>query len=59
MPSKNIIKETPNSIKFSINAKCMWSGEVKVYAETIEEALTKATEISKAVEVIIKEKNNI
>ena len=49
--------EQPNSIKWSINAKGNWSGECKVYAQTIEEALEKSLAIAKQMEVLIKEKN--
>ena len=33
-----IIKEQPNSVEISVNAKGQYSGKVKVYADTIEKA---------------------
>ncbi len=57
MSEETKVIEQPNSVKWSINAKGMWSGECKVYAQTIEEALKKSSEIAKQMEVIIKEKN--
>ncbi len=30
--------EQPNSCKIAVNAKGLWSGEVKVYAESIDAA---------------------
>jgi len=54
---KEIIKEQPNSIEISINAKGQYSGKVKVYAETIGEAMQLATQKAKELEIIIKEKN--
>jgi hypothetical protein len=49
--------ERQNSIKISINAKRQYSGEVKVYAETIEEAMKLCLEKAKEMEIIIQEKN--
>ena len=34
--------EQPHSCKIAVNAKGQWSGEVKVYAETPEEAYKRA-----------------
>jgi len=59
MSETTITKEQPHSVKFSINAKGLWSGECKVYAETPEDSLKKATEIATNVEAIIKEKNGL
>jgi len=50
---------SPHSVKLSMNAKGLISGEVKCYAETPEEALSKATKILKDMEVMIREKNGI
>lgn len=49
--------EDRNSVKFSINAKGQWAGELKIYAQTIGEAYDKA--ISKAEEMaeLIRGKN--
>jgi hypothetical protein len=42
-----------NSVKLAVNAKGQWSGELKVYAETIDEAMKtavkKAEELSKTI----------
>lgn len=50
------IGERPDSCKVSINAKGQWSGEIKVYAETIEEAMKICLSKSAELERIIKEK---
>ena len=52
-------REQPHSVKWSMNAKGQIAGECKVYADTPEDALKKATEIIKQMEVIIKEKNSL
>ena len=43
------IRTSQSSVEISINAKGQWSGKVKVYADSVEEAqtsaLTKATEL--------------
>jgi len=57
MEEQEKIVESPNSVKFGINAKGMWSGEVKVYAPTIDEALSEAVRVAKEIEVIIQTKN--
>lgn len=49
--------EQPNSVKIAINAKGLYSGEVKVYAKTIEEAMLLSKEKAKELELLIKEKN--
>lgn len=59
MNEQKIVNEQPNSVKFAINAKGLWSGECKVYADTPEGALNKACEISKQIETIIKSKNEV
>jgi len=41
-PMVEIPIERPNSVEISINAKGMWSGKVKVYADTLDEAFNKA-----------------
>lgn len=53
------IKEViqPNSTEISINAKGLWSGKVKVYATTPEESYTIALKQAKALESMIKIKN--
>ena len=50
--------EQPHSVEVSINAKGLWSGNVKCYACTPEVAMKRA--LDKAIELdrIINEKNN-
>lgn len=45
--------EKSNSTEISINAKGQYSGKVKVYATTIEEAFNQAVEFSKQLENLI------
>ncbi len=49
--------EKPNSYEISINAKGLWSGKVKVYAESISEARDLALKEAKMLDLLIKEKN--
>lgn len=49
--------EQPNSVEISINAKGQYSGKVKVYAETISEAMEKAKEKAEELRKLIQEKN--
>lgn len=49
--------ERPNSVKIAISQKGIFSGECKVYAETIDEAMTKAKEKADELRVYIKENN--
>ena len=51
------IGEKPNSCEISINAKGAWSGKIKVYAETIELAKSKAIIEAEELETLIKKKN--
>jgi len=53
------VNENKPSVKIAINAKGQFSCEIKVYAETIDEAMKLATEKAKDMETIIKEKNNL
>ncbi len=53
--TKNI--ENLNSVKISINAKGLFSGEVKTYASTPSEALRQTTRIAKELELLIEFKN--
>lgn len=54
---QKVVNVRPDSFSISINAKGQYSGEIKVYAESIEEAMQKALEKAKELEVLIKEKN--
>jgi len=47
MAEETQIVEQQNSCKISVNAKGQWSGEVKVYADTIDNAMAKALEKAK------------
>ena len=49
--------DRPNSVKLSINAKGAWSGECKVYADDIEEAMTKAMAKAEELASLIAKKN--
>jgi len=51
--------EQPNSVKFGINAKGLFSAEVKCYGSSGPDALEKATKIASEVELIIKTKNSL
>ena len=51
------IEERINSCKIAINAKGLFSGEVKVYDETIEKAFEKAKQNANDLERYIKGKN--
>lgn len=51
--------ERPDSCELSINAKGQYSGKVKVYAETIDEALQRCIEKAGEVEQLIRAKNGI
>jgi len=52
------VGEQPNSAKISINAKGQWSGEVKAYAETIEEAMKKTILHAETMAALINVKND-
>jgi hypothetical protein len=49
--------EKPNSVEISINAKGIYSGKVKVYAKTIEEAFEESIIYSEKLNTLIKLKN--
>ena len=49
--------ERLNSYKISIGTSGKWSGEIKVYADTIGEAQKQALEKAAELEMLIKEKN--
>jgi len=54
---EQIVGEKPNSVKFAINAKGQWSGEVKAYAETIDEAMELGLKKAKYMDTVIKNAN--
>ena len=49
--------EEVHSVKIGINAKGQFSGEVKCYGLTPEDAMKRTTELAKQLEVLINEKN--
>ena len=54
---KTKVIERPNSVEISINAKQMFSGKVKVYAETIDEAIEQAIVKGEELQRLISIKN--
>ena len=50
--------EQPHSTEISINAKGMWSGSVKVYGTTCDEAFEKALIKANALDQLIRNRNN-
>ena len=59
MPEGSNEVEEPNSCEISVNAKGLFSGKVKVYAETIEVAISLAFLKSEELEKLIKTKNSL
>ncbi|MHA1827925.1 MAG: hypothetical protein ACTSX6_04675 [Candidatus Heimdallarchaeaceae archaeon] len=57
MEQKEVNIERPNSVEISINAKGQYSGKVKCYEDTIEEAFNKAKEYSDKLKELIKQQN--
>ena len=51
------VGEEPNSVEISINAKGQYSGKVKVYKDTINDAMTLAIAKAQELEELIKQKN--
>ena len=51
------LHSSQSSVELSVNAKGQWSGKVKVYADTIDEAFQLAEEKAKALSQHIREKN--
>ncbi len=58
MNEKEIVKDQPNSVEISINAKGLFSGKIKVYAETIDQAYDLALLKAEKLESLIKSKND-
>ena len=58
MEQETKIIEQPHSVKLAVNGKGQMSGEVKVYADTPEKALSKACEIANSIKQIVEENNN-
>ena len=49
--------ESPHSVEISINAKRQFSGKVKCYGATPEEAIKKTSTLAAQLEQLIQEKN--
>lgn len=60
MEEEQILEQQPdqNSVEISINAKGKYSGKIKVYAKTSEEAMNDALQKAKQLEELIKVKND-
>jgi len=54
-----VVVDPKDSVKISVNAKGQFSGEVKCYALTPDEAMEQATKLVVTMEAIIREKNNL
>jgi len=57
MEEKETVTEQPNSVEISINAKGQYSGKVKVYAYTVNEAMLSAKKKALELEDLIRSKN--
>lgn len=57
MNEKETVTEQPNSVEISINAKGQYSGKVKVYAYTVNEAMLSAKKKALELEDLIRSKN--
>lgn len=53
------VQASQSSVKISINAKGQYSGEVKAYADTVEEAFILAEEQANKLETKINGKNGL
>ena len=52
------IHSSQSSVELSVNAKGLWAGKVKVYADTIEEAFNLAETKAEVLSQKIEAKNN-
>lgn len=59
MEATREIHQSQSSVEISINAKGLWSGKVKAYADTVEEAQELALEKASTLETKIVEKNEL
>ena len=57
MEEETVKIESPHSVKISINAKGLFSGEVKCYGTTPSEAMERTAKLTTELEQIIKIKN--
>ena len=56
--AKQEINDRPDSCEVSISTKGVWSGKVKCYKETLNEAMKEALTKAKELDLLIKEKNS-
>lgn len=56
-PASQPINEQPNSVELSVSTKGIWTGTLKVYAKTLDDALVQAKAKALEMEQWIKEKN--
>ena len=59
MSDQEIKVDKQHSTKFSINAKGLWSGEVKCYGLTPNDSMSEACRLAKELEAIIIQKNKL
>lgn len=59
MGDKEVLIERPDSCEVSVNAKGLYSGKIKAYAKTLEDAMAIALSKAEEMEGIIKRKNGI
>ena len=59
LESMGIAVESPHSVKFAVNAKCLWSSECKAYGTTPEEAYKSALKLAECIEKLVKSKNGL
>lgn len=61
MNNKNEVMgvEQPHSVEFSVNAKGQWSGKVKVYASSPDDAYRIAKEYAQRIDLEIRSKNGL
>lgn len=57
MENETMHIDSPHSVKISINAKGQWSGEVKCYGNTPEEAKNRTLSLATEIESLIRQKN--
>jgi len=57
MESEKQVIEKTDSVKFAINAKGQWSGEIKTYNDTLEGAYLKACIVAGQMEQLLEKKN--
>lgn len=53
------VVEQPHSVEISVNAKGLYSGKVKVYAKTIDEAMKSAVTKADELAMLIAGKNGL